>query len=206
MVQKAHLLFNLITAISIFIASCSTKDKEMDSLSLVVNIDMIPKDTVLSNDKNLKLVNGVYYLNKKAFSGYIKELSNQKIVGIGSYWNGKQEGITQTFFKNGKLRDSRSYKNGKSYGRHLGYWENGKMKFDFTYINDKREGENKQWYESGAPYAFLSFKNDQENGIQRAWRENGKPYINYEAKDGFRYGLQKSALCYTLRDGKIKMK
>ena len=40
--------------------------------------------------------------------------------------------------------------------------------------------------------------------MQQAWRENGKPYINYEAKDGFRYGLQKSNLCYTLIDEKLK--
>jgi len=40
--------------------------------------------------------------------------------------------------------------------------------------------------------------------MQKARRENGKPYINYEAKNGFRYGLQKAALCYTLRDGKLK--
>lgn len=42
--------------------------------------------------------------------------------------------------------------------------------------------------------------------MQQAWRENGKPYINYEVRDGFRYGLRKSALCYSLEDEKIKLK
>ena len=78
-------------------------------------------------------------------------------------------------------------------------------KFDFIYINDKREGIQKQWYESGSQYYELSFTNDQENGMQKAWRENGKPFINYEVKDGVRYGLQKSALCYTLKNEKIKI-
>jgi hypothetical protein len=41
--------------------------------------------------------------------------------------------------------------------------------------------------------------------MQNAWRENGKPYINYEARDGRRYGLQKSNLCYTLKDQKLKI-
>lgn len=45
---------------------------------------------------------------------------------------------------------------------------------------------------------------DREDGMKQAWRENGRPYINYEARDGFRYGLQKSALCYTLEDGAIQ--
>jgi antitoxin component YwqK of YwqJK toxin-antitoxin module len=72
------------------------------------------------------------------------------------------------------------------------------------YLNDKREGLHKKWYENGSQYCELSFTDDQENGMQKAWRENGKPYINYEVKDGLRYGLQKSALCYTLKDEKLK--
>ena len=91
-----------------------------------------------------------------------------------------------------------------SFGQHLGYWKNGNRKFDFKYFNDKREGLQKQWYESGSKYYELSFTDDQEKGTQKAWRENGKPYINYEVKDGVRYGLQKSALCYTLKDEKLK--
>jgi antitoxin component YwqK of YwqJK toxin-antitoxin module len=203
MAQKAHFLFKLILAFNLM-ASCTSKEKL--PFSLLVNTAMIPKDTIASDHKDLILDNGVYYLDKKPFSGYIKAQQHQQIISIGSYWDGKQEGITQTFFTNGQLRDNRSYKNGKSFGRHFGNWENGKMKFDFIYINEKREGLQKQWYETGIPYSFLTFKDDREDGMQQAWRENGKPYINYEAKDGFRYGLQKSALCYTLRDGKIKMK
>ena len=78
------------------------------------------------------------------------------------------------------------------------------MKFDFSYFNDKREGIQKQWHESGSNYYALNYTNDQENGMQKAWRENGKPPINYEVKDGQRYGLQKPALCYTLKDQEIK--
>jgi antitoxin component YwqK of YwqJK toxin-antitoxin module len=206
MAQKAHSLFKIIFAL-IFLANCQNhKEKDQKSFSLLVETSMIPKDTIQLDNKNLKLDNGIYYLNNKAFSGYIKELYNHQTVSVGSYWNGKQEGITKTFFPNGKLKDSRSYKDNKAFGRHYGYWANGYQKFDFIYVNEKREGLQKQWYESGKPYAFLTFKNDREDGMQKAWRENGKSYINYEAKDGFRYGLQKSALCYSLRNGKIQMK
>jgi antitoxin component YwqK of YwqJK toxin-antitoxin module len=210
MAQKAHSLFKIIFAL-IFLANCQNhKEKEQKSFPFLVDTTMIPKDTIVVKSNvsisNLKLDNGIYYLNKKAYSGYIKEVFNQQIMSIGSYLNGKQEGETKTFFPNGKLKDSRSYKDNKAYGRHYGYWANGHQKFDFIYVNEKREGLQKQWYESGKPYAFLTFKNDREDGMQKAWRENGKPYINYEAKDGFRYGLQKSALCYSLRNGKIQMK
>jgi antitoxin component YwqK of YwqJK toxin-antitoxin module len=209
MAQKVLLLFRticlLIIAISTF--SCNKAIKEESKLpsSFVVTTSMIPKDTILSDNKNLKLNNGIYYLNEKTYSGYIKEMYNEKqIKNVFSFLNGQQQGLSICYYLDGKIKDSRSYKEGKSYGRHFGYWENGNQKYDFIYANDKREGLQKQWYESGTPYSFLTFKDDKEDGMQKAWRQNGKPYINYQAKDGHRYGLQKSNLCYTLRDGKLK--
>lgn len=177
------------------------------SPSVSVDTSMIPMDTISSMDKGLTLDNGIYHVNSKPYSGYIKEIyENGRTSRVMSLANGRQHGIARTFFPNGEIQDIRSYKANKSYGRHYGYWENGHLKFDFVYINDKREGYNKQWYRTGKPYAFLNFKDDREDGMQQAWRENGKIYINYEAKDGFRYGLQKSALCYTLINEKLKLK
>jgi antitoxin component YwqK of YwqJK toxin-antitoxin module len=201
-------LLLLVTGL-FFLSSCSNISKErgevISSSSFFIDTSLIPNDTILSTVANLKLDNGLYYLDNKPFSGYRKELYENKQVGfIGSYLNGMQHGITLTYFDNGKLKDSRAYKLNKSFGKHYGYWENGNQKFEFYYLNDKREGANKQWYVTGKPYSFLNFKDDKEHGMQQAWRENGKPYINYEAKDGFRYGLQKSGLCYTLADEKLK--
>ena len=210
---KAHSHFNILGVflIPLMFFACNNSPKKepkksTEQVSLLVDTSMIPNDTVMVSNKNLVLDNGVYLLNKVAFTGYIEELheKSDKIKSIGSYLNGKQEGETKTYYEDGSLKDNRSYKEGRAYGRHVGNWENGNPKFDFVYINDKREGLQKQWYESGAKYAFLTFKDDTEDGMQKAWRENGKPYINYEAKNGFRYGLQKAALCYTLRDGKLK--
>jgi antitoxin component YwqK of YwqJK toxin-antitoxin module len=209
MEQKERLHFRLLyfAVLAFVFASCANSKKEGKVItpSFFADTSLVPKDTVLL--KKLKLDNGIYYLNSKAFSGYIKEVDeHQHTMMIGSFLNGMQHGTTITFYTNGKLRDSRSYKENKSFGKHFGYWENGNRKFEFYYRNDKREGVNKQWYQGGQPYAFLNFKDDKENGLQQAWRENGRPYINYEAKDGFRYGLQKSGLCYTLIDEKMKIR
>lgn len=186
--------------------SCGKKKEEVvNNIFEKVDISQIPNTTIYQNDSTLKLVNGVYYLLEKPYSGFIKELySNDTLKKIGSYLQGRQHGTTKTFFDNGKLRDERNYKNGIGYGRHFGFWENGNMEFDFVYYNDKKEGLQKKWYQSGKPYYALNFTNDRENGMQKAWRENGKSYINYEVKDGIKYGLQKAALCYTLKDQKIK--
>jgi antitoxin component YwqK of YwqJK toxin-antitoxin module len=210
MVQKERLHFRyIIVSVVIFcFLSCTTnpkKEVEINSTSFFVDTTLIPKDTVLSTASSLKLDNGIYYLNNLPFSGYRKDLyENKQVSLVAGYLNGMQHGTSTSFYSNGQLRFIRMYKENKSFGKHFGYWENGNPKFEFYYLNDKREGVNKQWYQNGQPYAFLYFKNDMEDGMQQAWRENGKPYINYEAKDGFRYGLQKSGLCYTLIDEKMK--
>jgi antitoxin component YwqK of YwqJK toxin-antitoxin module len=194
----------LIVCVINFGCSQPKEGKKINSFEQV-DVSQIPKDTIFQNNSKLSLQNGVYYHEGKPYSGFIKavyETDTLKI--IGSYFQGKQHGTTKTFFPNGILETQRNYKNGLAYGNHLGYWKNGNRKFDFMYLKDKREGLHKKWYENGSQYCELSFTDDQENGMQKAWRENGKPYINYEVKDGLRYGLQKSALCYTLKDEKLK--
>ncbi len=209
MVQKERLLFKMIffaATIFCFISCSNTKEEiAVKPISFFVDTALIPMDTVSATDENLRLDNGIYYFNNLPFSGYRRELyEDNQVSMISGYLNGMQNGTSISYYPDGKLRFIRMYKENKSFGKHTGYWENGNQKFEFYYLNDKREGVNKQWYESGQPYAFLSFKNDREDGMQQAWAENGKAYINYEVKDGFRYGLQKSGLCYTLNDEKFK--
>lgn len=208
MVQKALSPFKIfaLAILPILIVSCNTQNGEKDitSSSSYMDTTHIPNDTVLSSDKDLKLDNGIYYINNNPYAGHIKELDeNGNVKMVSGYWQGMQHGESHSYYPDGKTKDIRLYRANKSFGKQIGFWENGKQKFEFTYIDDKREGLQKQWYSSGEPYAFLTFLDDKENGLQQAWRENGKPYINYEAKDGFRYGLQKSALCYTLADQKL---
>ena len=188
-------------------AGCTNKpaQKEAQKVFPSINVSRIPNDTIGETNPALRLENGVYYVHCTLFSGFIESsYETGQVKSIGSYLAGKQYGATRTFYADGQLHEERHYRDNFSYGRQVGFWPNGHQKFDFVYYDDKREGLQKQWYESGEPYAFLTFRNDQENGLQRAWRQNGKLYINYEVKDGIRYGLQKSALCYTLRDEKIK--
>lgn len=170
-----------------------------------VDVSEIPADTVDASEPLLVLQNGVYFLDQRPFSGFVRDrFGNGSLERVASYARGRKHGITRTYYTNGQIRDVRSYRDNLAYGRHVGYWEDGTPQFDFLYVNDRREGIQKQWYQSGAPYAFLTFHDDREAGMQQAWRESGRPYINYEVRDGIRYGLQKSVLCYTIKDGAIK--
>lgn len=205
MVQKEHLLTKLVFVCFIIFGCSNHKDKKIVANFEKVDLSKIPNRTIFKDDSELKLLNGVYHLNDKLYSGFIKEMyATDSIKSIGSYLFGKQHGVTKTFFTDGSLESERNYKNGLAYGKHIAYWENGNLKYEFNYFNDQKEGIQKHWYISGNKYYELNFNNDRENGMQKAWRDNGKAYINYEAKDGERYGLQKASLCYTLKDEEIK--
>lgn len=189
--------------------ACQHRDKQPPktiALQFIpVDISKIPFDTVSSQDKNLRVENGIYFFKNKPFSGFILRLyDNQKTQYVGSFLQGKQHGISRSFYESGKPKDERSYQDNMAYGRHIGFWENGKMQFDFFYLYEKSHGKQRQWYVSGQPYLELNYEDDKEVGMQKAWRENGKLFANYEVRDGVRYGLQKTALCYTLKDGKFK--
>ena len=208
MVQKELSRFKYILLIGlVFIIACTAPEKDHSSKFVFEEVDVSGvTDTTVSNlDTNLVLINGVYFFGSEPYNGYIfhkyKTDTTQKIA---SFLNGKEHGLTKTYFPDGTISTITQYKDNLAYGHHIHYWPNGNLKFDFSYNNDKREGLQKQWYEEGIPYCELSFIDDKEEGMQKAWRRTGKPYINYEVKDGRRYGLQKSAMCYTLKEGEIK--
>ncbi len=202
---KALLLINIIAcSLCLLVESCHTRTCNKGEYNFEkVDLSKINLDTISTTHYKLTLQNGVYYLDTTPYSGFITVKSpSGNLKSIGSYYRGRQQGATKTFFANGQLETIRNYRDGLAYGLHQGYWSNGKLKFEFHYNNDKREGTQKQWYESGNKFYELSFSNDQEFGMQKAWRENGKVFMNYEAVGGKRYGLQKAALCYTLKNEK----
>lgn len=166
----------------------------------------IPFDTISITDSSLKILNGIFLFNNKRYSGIIKEYyPNGLVKNLRAIFHGELHGTFKSFYENGAKHEVRSYKNNLATGRHRGYWPDGKtLQFDYNYYEEKREGQQRKWYKSGKPYIFSNYTNDHEDGLQRAWRENGKLYINYVAKDWHTYGLQQTALCYTLLDEKIK--
>jgi len=192
------------------ITSCSNSTNQASEPILVkdytVDTSGIPRDTILASDKELSLVNGVYQYKKQPFSGIVKEAySNKKVKKQISVFNGMLHGRYKSYYEDGKPWEIRSYKNNLSTGKHYGYWAvSGHPHFEYNYFEEKMEGMQKKWYQSGKPFLFLNYADDKEDGLQQGWRENGKLYLNYVAKDGRRYGLQKAALCYTLRDEKMK--
>jgi antitoxin component YwqK of YwqJK toxin-antitoxin module len=167
-----------------------------------IDLSIIPKDTVFFTDKNLSIVNGMYKYKDSLFSGIIYEFySNKKLKKELSIYKGMLYGTCRSYFEDGKPWEIRNYRNNLSVGKQYGFWEDsGNPLFEFNYYEDKMEGLQKKWYKSGQAALFLNYVNDKEEGLQQGWRENGKLYLNYVAIDGERYGLQKSVLCYSLKE------
>ncbi len=171
-----------------------------------VDISGIPTDTVLVSNKKLSFINNFYFFEGKKFSGIVVDsYLNGRIKKQISIYNGMLHGTYKSYYEDGKPWEIRTYKNNLSTGKHYGFWpKSGKLHFEYNYFEEKMEGLQKKWYKSGKPYLSLTYLNDREEGLQQGWRENGKPYLNYVAKEGYRYGLQKAALCYSLRGERIK--
>lgn len=205
MVPKALLHSSVCIVLSLAMLACNDKKVEAPAITIgAVDVSHIPVIAMMKGDTSLLFTNGIYYCKGKPYSGFIKDTyENGSVKSNESYYLGKLHGTCRTYYDDGKLRDERNYKEGLSYGRHLGYWENGHRKFAYSYCNEKKEGPQLRWYESGKPYMALNYKDDREDGLQKAWRENGKLFINYEVRNGLKYGLQSSALCYTLKDGSL---
>ena len=104
MAQKEHLLTKLVFVCFIIFGCSNHKDKKIVANFEKVDLSKIPNRIIFKDDSELKLLNGVYHLNDKLHSGFIKEMyATDSIKSIGSYLFGKQHGVTKTFFTDGSL-------------------------------------------------------------------------------------------------------
>ena len=201
------LLFSLVWLITV---SCRIKNagtaQQANIRDYTVDTGMIPKDTILQSDPRLIISNGVYFVYGLPYSGVIKLLyPGGNVHAFISLLNGRMHGSYKSFYEDGSRFESRMYRNNLATGKHFGYWPGGRyLKFDYNYYEEKKEGPQKKWYKDGRPYLFTNYLNDREDGLQQGWRENGKLFLNYVVRDGYTYGMQQTALCYTLLKENIK--
>jgi len=158
--------------------------------------------TVEKNNQSLYMLNGVYYFNQEPFSGYItSHYANGVIEEKSGYRNGKQEGISLTWFENGVMQSKRYYVKGEKNDTHYGWYEDGSKRFEYNFNKGINSGIHTEWYQNGSIAKKTTYSNGSEESVQ-AWRDNGKLYINYVVKDGVIYGMNNSHLCYTLENEK----
>ena len=118
---------------------------------------------------------------------------------IESYKNGKIEGLSKGWHKDGNKKFETYYKGGKLDGLSIWWYENGQKQAEIDYIDGLRNGDAKWWdekegyltctekvqndlkegptnwfYKSGAKKEVSHFKAGKYNGISTWWHETGE--------------------------------
>ena len=93
-----------------------------------------------------------------------------------------------------------NYSNGKLDGTSKTFWKDGTPRSTSFFIEGITHSTQLQWYKSGQLFKEMNYNMGVEEGMQKAWRENGAIYNNYEAKNGRIFGLKRANLCYELED------
>ncbi len=92
---------------------------------------------------------------------------NEKITPDGSK-------IIKSSYSNGKPKAEVVYKDGKKNGISKSYDKEGVLMLELPYVNDKKEGRSKKYYEGGKQvYQTTEYKENLKHGMQIKYRENG---------------------------------
>lgn len=182
--------------------SCKKQRTENTSLSLgkeIVNT-LIKKEEI-----KLDPLKGQWFYNQKPFNGYAVVYDENKSISekIG-FFKGKREGPYFKFFKDGAIKSKGHYIQNKLHGIKLNYFKSGKIYSESNYVNGQRHGLQKVWFLNGQLAKSKNLNKGKEEGSQQAWLENGKIYVNYEAKNGRIFGMNRTNLCYKLKNEKVQ--
>ena len=78
------------------------------------------------------------------------------------YKDGKPEGLTEMYFKDGKLWQTHNWKDGEKEGLHVTYRENGILQFKDFYKDGKRDGVQETYGENGELSYKVCYRNGEE--------------------------------------------
>jgi len=124
---------------------------------------------------------GIDYLtSKKEINGvvdsmYIKYFPGTKQKMIENHFkDGKLNGKSKYWYKNGQLEQIVNYKNGVVSGLYRAYWENGSIKQESNWINGIQSGKTEFWYSNGKKEQEYIVKNGVKIGEALFYFENGK--------------------------------
>ena len=157
---------------------------------------VIPAKWINENDKHLTHNGGMLYYNNEAFCGWIySDYPNGNRAQTTPYFNGKEEGIMESWYPDNKPEQKRLFVSGKKQGVHKGWWPNGNLKFEYYFTDDEHNGSAKEWFNNNKLYRYFNYKNGHEDGRQQLWWDNGTIRANYVVKDGHQYGIIGRKLC-----------
>ncbi|CAL2104245.1 conserved exported protein of unknown function [Tenacibaculum sp. 190130A14a] len=181
-----------IILLTLFLASCSTKEARTNSTVAVIERNIL--------DTNFQLVNGVLLFKNEAFSGVVNTFYNSgELKSKSEYNEGKRNGMYQGWYEEGAKSFERFYTNGLKTGKHLGWYKDGQLKFMYHFNeHGEYDGEVSEWFPNGQLLKMFNYVDGKEDGRQRMWQLDGKIRANYVTKNGERFGLIGLKKCYSV--------
>ena len=96
--------------------------------------------------------------------------------------NGKKDGKSTWWYRNGQLDAIEYLKDGKLFGTSTSWYPNGQMKSQGNWPNGIQDGKYTTWFKNGQMWNEQHWKNGNLDGKSTLWRDNGnKVYeLNYK--------------------------
>ena len=91
-----------------------------------------------------------------------------------TFKDGKPDGLTTHWYKNGQKKIEETYNDGKNEGKYTSWYENGQKKKEETYKDGQRDGAWTQWRANGQKEYEGTYKDGKLDGLMTEWYENGQ--------------------------------
>jgi antitoxin component YwqK of YwqJK toxin-antitoxin module len=124
--------------------------------------------------------------------GVIRQYDHKKLVAEWTYKKGKPEGLSKTYFENGRLNEVCPYKDGKKNGLLRRYREYGILIGEYHYKNGMLDGLSTEYDENEQLQWKAFYKNGVPDGLWNSYYENGRLKEESTYRDGKLTGPPKS--------------
>lgn len=166
----------LLLLLTILIAGCGQKKKPLDEFSLPLSeaaIEQIMEEAIEVDA--LEYRNGISYVasESEAFTGWAKKMyAPGQLEALALFKNGKLNGPSVIWYKNGQKLEAVSYLDGKLNGSLTRWHKNGQKLNEGTYKSGKPDGLFVASHENGQKRSEETFK-DGEKISGQYWNSKG---------------------------------
>jgi len=178
--MKEILKFKNLLFLSIFIL--------LSSCGQTIDVDDEEKYLI-----NLSSLGGITSYKGIPYTGEIvKYVDDEKtqLEWKKNYKEGKLDGLSEEYNKNGQLEESVTYKEGEEEEEvKYTYYENGQLKKKETYKDGKKDGQWEEYGDNGQLWSKETYKDGKEDGQWEYYHDNGKLFYKDIYKDGNLDGL-----------------
>lgn len=110
--------------------------------------------------------------------------SNNVLVKIEEYKDGRKNGASIAFSAIGQVNLNESYLNDTLQGPRLTYSNNGRIKTMEHYVKGVLQGNRRSFYDDSKLQEDANYKNGQRDGVSKWFSAAGKPSIEYTYVNG----------------------